>query len=108
MQTGYYKVGGRRPPLQLTLTGGPQLICRREYGCPNYNLVLGPNTCVAWGSLSLRERDGAERRVRVCACWPSSGPFLEASPIGLALRPATFSRSEKDTPAGFFANLDKY
>ena len=47
---------------------------------------------------------GAERRVRVRECvnlGPHPALFLMLRPVGLALRAATFSQREKDTPSGF-------
>src|SRR6266480_6969638 len=72
-----------------------------DHCCPNYNLVLGSNACVAWvsvwpsckGCVPLPSGEGgAERRVRVREC-VNLGPHP-------ALR-ATFSRREKDTPSSF-------
>src|SRR5436190_12049853 len=65
-----------------------------DHCCPNYNLVLGSNACVAWvsvwpsckGCVPLPSGEGgAERRVRVRECvksWPSSGPPGHLLPKG--------------------------
>src|SRR5437870_7231956 len=97
----------------MTARNGARSWAVDDHCCPNYNLVLGSNACVAWvsvwpsckGCVPLPSGEGgAERRVRVRECvnlGPHPALFLRLHPVGLALRAATFSQREKDTPSGF-------
>src|SRR5436305_6827903 len=88
-------VGGHR-----SLLSKLQLCCRLKRLCG-----LDFTLAVMYGCVPLPPGEGgAERRVRVWECvnpGPHPGRFLRLRPIGLALRGATFSQTEKDTPSSF-------